>query len=134
MNKFATAAIGLILVSCSPRLVGPSSRSDSSSARVDSVYVRDSVYIDRYKVVKQAGDTIYVQTFIDRYRDRWRVKEVHDTLRLKETVTEIQQVPAELTFWQRMWIWLGKVLTGIAGAVLAVFAVKLVLKLRGVAK
>lgn len=68
--------------------------------RVDSVFVYDSVYIDRIRTIKEKADTVYI---IDRktetkykYLDRVKI----DTLVQTETITQIQEVEKELSWWQ----------------------------------
>ncbi|MCM1310829.1 MAG: hypothetical protein NC301_07390 [Bacteroides sp.] len=65
----------------------------------DTLLVRDSVIIDR------AGDTIREL----RWRDRWRVSVVRDTVMQTDTITQVvnREVPAKLTPWQRVKLSLG---------------------------
>ena len=63
----------------------------------DSVYLRDSVYVNRWT----AGDTVFVDKVSVkwRYRDRWR----RDTLRILryDTVETPVPVERELGWWER---------------------------------
>ena len=63
----------------------------------DSVYLRDSVYVNRWT----AGDTVFVDRVSVkwRYRDRWR----RDTLRILryDTVETPVPVERELGWWER---------------------------------
>lgn len=70
------------------------------SAKADSVYVRDSIYVDRWHTVVTKGDTVYVTDTKTEYRDRYRDREVHDTLYVDKEVVVTQEIPAELTWWQ----------------------------------
>ena len=59
------------------------------SARVDTVYLKDSVFVSE----KQQGDTIYL-TRVE-WRDRWRTRVVHDTVRHTEYVDRVVEKPPE---------------------------------------
>jgi hypothetical protein len=76
INGIKVLPIALCLVSCSPRIIERVQRDTTyvTAYLRDSVVRRDSIYI-REQV---KGDTIY----IDKYRDRWRerVRVQHDTI------------------------------------------------------
>lgn len=71
----------------------------------DSVYLRDSVVIERYR----QGDTCY------KYVTRWRVdyrnryKLMRDTVDVRDTVTIVRSVDKPLTKWQKIRIGVGNV-------------------------
>ena len=71
----------------------------------------DSVYVfkDRNTFIK--GDTVY--TTITEYKDRWKLKEVHDTVYKEKSVFVDRDVPVivekELTGIQKFFINFGKV-------------------------
>ena len=75
-----------------------------SSVKRDSVYLHDSVYVREW----MNGDTVF------RDRDRWRtkyvLKEVHDTLYQSrvDSVAVPYPVEKELTWWQRQKIEFGE--------------------------
>ena len=56
---------------------------------VDTVVVRDSVFVSE----KQRGDTVYL-TRVE-WRDRWRTRVVHDTVRHTEYVDRVVEKPPE---------------------------------------
>ena len=66
----------------------------------DSIYVHDSTFI------KEAGDTFYME----RWHTKYVLKEKHDTTYISKTdtvpapypVEVIKEVPAELSWWQRL--------------------------------
>ena len=76
----------------------------------DSIYVHDSVWVNQW----QAGDTIY------RERTKWHTKyverEVHDTTYISKTDSipkpypVIQEVQAQLTWWQQTRLHLANIL------------------------
>ena len=59
------------------------------SARVDSVYLRDSVFVSE----KQRGDTVYL-TRVE-WRDRWRTRMVHDTIVRTDSIVQVIEHPPE---------------------------------------
>ena len=59
------------------------------NAKVDTILLRDSIYI-RESI---RGDTVYLTH--TEYRDRWRIREVHDTVRVTEYRDRIIEHPPE---------------------------------------
>ena len=59
------------------------------SARVDTVYLRDSVFVSE----KQRGDTVYL-TRVE-WRDRWRTRVERDTVVDVRVEKEVVQLPPE---------------------------------------
>ena len=59
------------------------------SARVDTIYLRDSVFVSE----KQRGDTVYL-TRVE-WRDRWRTRVERDTVVDVRVETEVVQLPPE---------------------------------------
>ncbi len=59
------------------------------SARVDTVYLRDSVFVSE----KQRGDTVYL-TRVE-WRDRWRTRVERDTVMDVRVEKEVVQLPPE---------------------------------------
>ena len=66
----------------------------------DSIYVHDSTFI------KAAGDTLLIERWHTQYRDRWKTDTVYqhrvDSVPLPYPVEVIKEVPAELSWWQRL--------------------------------
>lgn len=68
----------------------------------DSIHVRDSIYVSE----RQQGDTILLTTV--RWHTQWRERLVRDTFRLVSIdsipyrVEVPVEVPAKLTYWQRL--------------------------------
>ena len=72
------------------RLVIQRDTTNLSSHVRDSIYLHDSVYVKEF--IK--GDTVYVEKYKDRWRDR--IREVHDTL-YRTKVDSVQvSVPVEV--------------------------------------
>ena len=89
------AIILFALPSCSStRSMPVVQRSDTTSyvqrsATHDTIYLRDSVYVR--EVMK--GDTVYLTR--TQYRDRWRTRLVHDTIRDTQMVEKVIEKPPE---------------------------------------
>lgn len=77
--------------------------------RVDSIYVSDSIYLDR------RGDTVVLERWHTHVRERLRHDTIHhervDTVTLTRTLhtTEIKEVSRPLRRWQKILIWLGAI-------------------------
>ena len=66
-------------------------------------YERDSIYVHDSTFVKVDGDTVLIEKWHTRWRDRWQ----HDTIYQSKTdsipypVEVKKEVPAQLTWWQQ---------------------------------
>lgn len=66
-------------------------------------YERDSIYVHDSTFVKVDGDTVLIEKWHTRWRDRWQ----HDTIYQSKTdsipypVEVEKEVPAQLTWWQQ---------------------------------
>ena len=89
------AIIILVSVSCSSTKSMPVVLSNDTtsfiqrSARVDTIYLHDSVFVSE----RQRGDTVYLTR--TEWRDRWRTRVVHDTVRHTEYVDRVVEKPPE---------------------------------------
>ena len=85
----------LVSTSCSSTKSMPVVQSNDTtsfiqrSARVDTVYLKDSVFVSE----KQQGDTIYL-TRVE-WRDRWRTRVERDTVMDVRVEKEVVQLPPE---------------------------------------
>ena len=96
----------------------------------DSIYLHDSIYVQTLT----RGDTVYLTT--DRwhtlYRDRWS----HDTLYQSRTDTIAKpypvevEVPADLTWWQRLRIDIADIVLGLLAIAGVVWGVRRAISLR----
>ena len=89
----------------------------------DSVWLHDSIHI------RERGDTVRIEKWHTQWRDRLRVDTIyqatHDTIPQPFPVETIKEVPAELSWWQRLRIWIGNIgLIAILG-VIGYYGVKL---------
>ena len=86
----------ILLVSVSCKSVEPSlytlhrdSVAYTIHQTIDTIVMHDSVYVREV----QRGDTVYLTR--TEWRDRWRVRVVHDTVRHTEYVTQVVEHPPE---------------------------------------
>ena len=85
----------LVSASCSSTKSMPAVQSNDTtsfilrSARVDTVYLRDSVFVSE----RQRGDTVYL-TRVE-WRDRWRTRVERDTVMDVRVEKEVVQLPPE---------------------------------------
>lgn len=105
---------GMCLVSCATARFQPVSDTYSGEVRVDSVFVLDSVYIDRIRIVKEKADTVYVTDWKTEYKIKYRDRVKIDTLVQEKVITQIREVEKDLTWWQNFrlkgfWVLLGLV-------------------------
>lgn len=88
----------------------------------DSIFVRDSVIITR------SGDTVTV----DRWRIRWRDRIIRDTVShvVRDTVTIVRPAePARLTWWQQTQIYISRVAMALLGLAVIWRIIKLKFKI-----
>lgn len=75
----------------------------------DSIHIHDSIYVSE----KRQGDTVFVQTV--KWHTQWRDRLVRDTFRLVSIdsipypVKVPVEVPAKLTYWQRLRMQMGDI-------------------------
>lgn len=71
----------------------------------DSIYAHDSIY------VRDRGDTVWIERWYTRWRERMLADTVYvakcDTLTRTETITKYRE--KELTWWQKTRLWIGNV-------------------------
>lgn len=89
--------------SCGITHFQPHTDTYTGEVRVDSVMVRDSVYIDRIREIKTKADTVYITDVRTEYKYKYRDRIKIDTLVVTQTevITEVKEVEKELTWWQR---------------------------------
>ena len=86
----------------------------------DSIYVHDSI------MVSQQGDTVR----IDRWHTKYVEKQVHDTTYISKTDSipkpypVVQEVPAQLTWWQQTRLHLANILLWALGISAAIYIIK----------
>jgi hypothetical protein len=92
----------------------------------NTTYLHDSIYVWRDHTIYEKGDTVYDKVI--EYKDRWRIRDVHDTLYKDRIKYEYKEVPVEvekpLTGIQKTLITFGKVFILALLALLGYFGVK----------
>lgn len=124
-------AVLLMMCGCSRTVYVPveSSRTDSLRQivmRTDTFILRDSVYI----VERIKGDTVFIEIFRYRYKDR--IKVLKDTIYCSRTDTVSIPVPVEvkLTRWQTLKLELGGIAMGVIAAAVVGFLAWIAVKRR----
>jgi hypothetical protein len=101
--------------------------------RVDTTYIakwqKDSVWLHDSTFIKEKGDTVMIERWHTKWRDRLRVDTIyqatHDTIPHPYPVDVVKEVEKELNWWQRLRLWIGNVgLIAILG-VIGYYGVKL---------
>ena len=134
VGSFSKKAIVLVLVivsctSCSilKQKYGTQIQHDTTTVyQNNTTYLHDSIYVWKDHYIYTKGDTVYNTTV--EYKDRWRIKEVHDTLYKDRIKYEYKEVPIEvekpLSGIQKTLITFGKVFILALLALLGYFGVK----------
>ena len=117
------AIIILVSVSCrSVEVVGSSEVKDvqkfSVARSVDTIYLHDSVFVREV----MRGDTVYLTRM--EWRDRWRTRVVHDTVRHTEYVDRVVEKPPE-RYVPKFYRWCTGLLWAILVLAIGRFALKL---------
>lgn len=82
LAALAVAAF-LVCFGCSPK-VQPPLQTNTDSTRVHYEIKYDSIWIDRWHVVKEKGDTIWIRDSI--FIEKWREKHTRDTICVRDSV------------------------------------------------
>lgn len=118
----------LAFAGCSPKIVQSYQRDSTYRAKIDSLIIRDSIYIDRTRTVKEKGDTVYVTDTKTEYKYRYRDREIHDTAYIDRRIEVPVEVPAKITKWQTMLMQLGKIFSAILCGIIIFFIGKLAVR------
>ena len=116
---------GLVLGGCKTKYVSvPEIHTEyitrvDTNVRKDSVYLKDSVYVER------KGDTLYVNKTLyrDRYHNIYKVKK--DTVVKRDSVNVAYPVEKEMSRSERLFVAMGKFFAALVIALLFVIGVKL---------
>ena len=85
--------------------------------RIDTTYItkwqRDSIWLHDSIHVKEKGDTVMIERWHTQWRDRLRVDTIyqatHDTIPQPYPIETIKMVEKELSWWQRLRLWIGNI-------------------------
>ena len=100
------------------------------TVRTDTTYItrheRDSIHVHDSIHVRERGDTVLIDRWHTQWRDRWR----HDTIYIAhhDTVPRpfpvIQEVPAQLSWWQQTRLHVANVLLWLIGLCCLIYILK----------
>ena len=132
MKRFILVLLVLLTASCAVLKQKP------VVTQRDTIYISkdntekqiDSIYIEKEKIVKEKGDTVYVTEYLYKYKDRWRDKEVHDTTYVDKEVEVIKEVEKKLTKTQNFFLNFGKLITLLLAVLLGYEIYRLIKKFR----
>lgn len=76
----------------------------------NNTFQHDSIYVWKDHIIYEKGDTVYDK--VVEYKDRWKIKEVHDTTFKERIVYQEKEIPVEtekpLTKIQKLFLNFGK--------------------------
>ena len=113
LKKFGVVCLAavLLLTGCTTTKYVPVETVRTDTLKVTK-YERDSIYIHDSTIVREKGDTMLIEKWHTRWRDRW----MHDTV-YQSRVDSVpkpypveKRVPAELTWWQQTRLHLANIL------------------------
>lgn len=116
---------GLVLGGCKTKYVSVPEIHTEYITRVDTTVRRDSVYLKDSVYVERKGDTLYVNKTLyrDRYHDIYKVKT--DTIVKRDSVNVAYPVEKEMSRSERLFVAMGKFSAALVIALLFVIGVKL---------
>lgn len=82
-----------VCLGCSPKVL-PSLQPNTDSTHVHYQTLYDSIWVDRWHVIKEQGDTIYVHDSI--FIEKWREKHTHDTICVRDSIAYPVEVVKEV--------------------------------------
>lgn len=92
--------IMILLTSCSIAKYQPTQRDSVIVTKLDTKVHYDSVYIYKYDIIKEKGDTVYITKTNTEYKYKYLDKIKIDTIYLDKIVTETKLVEKPLTKFQ----------------------------------
>lgn len=100
------------------------------TVRTDTTYItrheRDSIHVHDSIHVRERGDTVLIDRWHTQWRDRWRYDTIyiarHDTVQRPYPV--IQEVPAQLSWWQQTRLHLANVLLWLIGLCCLIYIIR----------
>lgn len=116
---------GLVLGGCKTKYVSVPEIHTEYITRVDATVRRDSVYLKDSVYVERKGDTLYVNKTLyrDRYHNIYKVKT--DTIVKRDSVNVAYPVEKEMSRSERLFVAMGKFFAALVIALLFVIGVKL---------
>lgn len=93
MKRILAFIAVFLCVGCSPKIYpGKDYQRDSTRLKqADTLVIRDSVFIDRFRTIREQGDTVYITQTEYKYAYKYRDRAVHDTTYV-ERIKEVEKV------------------------------------------
>jgi hypothetical protein len=114
--------LGWLLMGCTTTKYVPIPEYHNDTVRVTQ-YQRDSIYMHDSILVRQQGDTVTIDRWHTQYRDRWHTDTIYksrvDSVPYKVEV--VKEIPAKLSWWERLRLNVSNVLLGVAVLVIILF-------------
>ena len=116
---------GLVLGGCKTKYVSVPEIHTEYITSVDTTVIKDSVYLRDSVYVERKGDTLYVNKTLyrDRYHNIYKVKK--DTVVKRDSVNVAYPVEKEMSRSERLFVAMGKFFAALVIALLFVIGVKL---------
>ena len=121
--------LGWLLMGCTTTKYVPMPEYHNDTVRVTQ-YQRDSIYMHDSVLVRQQGDTVTIDRWHTQYRDRWHTDTIYksrvDSVPYKVEV--VKEIPAKLSWWERLRLNVSNVLLGVAVLVIILFFIRRLVK------
>lgn len=121
--------LGWLLMGCTTTKYVPIPEYHNDTVRVTQ-YQRDSIYMHDSILVRQQGDTVTIDRWHTQYRDRWHTDTIYksrvDSVPYKVEV--VKEIPAKLSWWERLRLNVSNVLLGVAVLVIILFFIRRLVK------
>jgi hypothetical protein len=118
-----------LLMGCTTTKYVPIPEYHNDTVRVTQ-YQRDSIYMHDSILVRQQGDTVTIDRWHTQYRDRWHIDTIYksrvDSVPYKVEV--VKEIPAKLSWWERLRLNVSNVLLGVAVLVIILFFIRRLVK------
>ena len=118
-------ALCALLGSCTTTKYVPMPEYHTDTVRVTQ-YQRDSIYMHDSILVRQQGDTVTIDRWHTQYRDRWHTDTIYksrvDSVPYKVDV--VKEVPAKLSWWERLRLNISNVLLGVIALMIIIFFIR----------
>lgn len=98
----------MCLLGCKTKYVSVPEYHYVDRVHTDTFIKHDSVFRHDSVIIRQQGDTIFMEKFKTLYRDRWRDRVVIDSVVITDSIRVPVPVERELTWWQKVKIDMGE--------------------------
>lgn len=127
MRKYLFVLMVVLVAGCSKQLLPPAVHSETSHSEHNE-FRGDTLLIERTRIERQKGDTIYI--FDSIVRDQRTTLQVHDTVEVHTTDSIPVEVPREKSKIEQSLEWSGMVLWALIVAGLLIGIIVITVKCR----